>query len=103
MPFQLTDELSLTLTIQEWNQVIAALQEEKQRIANPIIMKINLQAQQHEQNQLHKQQMETPATPPPEIIDPPTRTNGELQGAKITGDLNPMPPAPKPPGWKDTN
>lgn len=51
MPFQPTDELPIRLLVMEWNQVIAALQEEKQRIANPIINKINQQAMQHEQAQ----------------------------------------------------
>lgn len=49
MPFQPTDELPIRLTVLEWNQIITALGEEKQRIANPLINKINQQAAQLEQ------------------------------------------------------
>lgn len=98
MPFQVTDELAINLTVGEWNQVIAALQEEKQRIANPIINKINLQASQHEQNQAVKEQQATPQmapTPDGQPL-PPIYANGELRG-----DISPMPDAPRPPGWTE--
>ena len=49
MPFNATDELTMTFTVVEWNQVIAQLQEGPYRITAPLINKINIQAAQHEQ------------------------------------------------------
>lgn len=98
MPFQPTDELSILLTVTEWNQIINALQEEKQRIANPLINKINLQAQQHEQQQQLAAQREA-ITATPAAAEPTAYANGELKG-----DIVRMPDAPRPPGWPgDTN
>lgn len=103
MPFQPTDELPIRLSVTEWNQIIAALHEEKYRISNPLINKINTQAAQHEQNQLLAQQQATPPQPPggqpaPQEPQPSAYANGELRG-----DIGPMPDAPRPPGWTDTN
>lgn len=49
MPFQPTDELTMKLTVAEWNQVIAQLHEGTYKLVAPLIQKINVQAQQHEQ------------------------------------------------------
>ena len=48
MPFQPTDELTLKLTVAEWNQVIAQLNEGVHKIVAPLIQKISIQAAQHE-------------------------------------------------------
>jgi hypothetical protein len=48
MPFNPNDELTMRFTVNEWNQVIAQLQEGPYKITAPLINKINLQAAQHE-------------------------------------------------------
>ena len=48
MPFQPTDELTLKLTVAEWNQVIAQLNEGPYKTVAPIIQKVQMQAAQHE-------------------------------------------------------
>ena len=49
MPFNATDELTMNLSVVEWNQVLAQLAEGPYRIVAPLINKINIQAAQHEQ------------------------------------------------------
>lgn len=46
MPFEPTDELTITLSALEWNQVLGALNEGVYRIVSPIISKITAQCQQ---------------------------------------------------------
>jgi hypothetical protein len=48
MPFQPTDEITLRLTVTEWNQIIAQLHEGTYKVMAPLINKINVQAAQHE-------------------------------------------------------
>ena len=45
MPFQPTDELTLKLTVAEWNQVIAQLNEGPYKTVAPIIQKVQMQAE----------------------------------------------------------
>lgn len=82
MPFNPNDELTMRLTVNEWNQVIAVLNDGQYKIVAPLINKINVQAAQQERQA---------ATLPPGF------TNGEDQEAQtqratpaITprGDLN---------------
>lgn len=76
MPFQPTDELTMRLTVAEWNQVIAQLNEGPYKIVAPLIQKINVQAAQHEQRSQQPQ---------------PSFTNGELKDEKDVAA--PTPPA----------
>ena len=83
MPFQPTDELTLKLTVAEWNQVIAQLNEGVHKIVAPLIQKISVQAAMHEKA---SQQVQ------------PGFANGEMQedgtkpsipaGTLVRGDLN---------------
>jgi len=65
--FRDTDELAVTLTVAEWNQVLALLSEGLYRVVAPLIGKIHAQCRQQE--------------PPAARIDldgaaPSTTTNG---------------------------
>jgi hypothetical protein len=44
MPFQPTDELSIRMTVAEWNQIMAQLQKSPYEVAAPLIGKITSQA-----------------------------------------------------------
>lgn len=49
MPFNPTDELTMTFTVVEWNQVLDQLRQGPYMIVSPLINKISIQAAQHEQ------------------------------------------------------
>lgn len=73
MPFNPNDELTMSFTVVEWNQVIAQLQEGPYKITAPLINKINLQAAQHE-----RQAQTASAAGEPQAAGDITYTNGEL-------------------------
>jgi hypothetical protein len=87
MPFDSTDELTLVLTVTEWNQIISQLHEAPYRIAAPIVAKISVQAAKHEQAQVEaaqrQQQMQNDAMV---VRDPEAYVNGGLAGAALVGD-----------------
>ena len=81
MPFQPTDELTLKLTVAEWNEVIAQLGEGKHRVVGPLIQKISIQAAQHEAAS------RTPGFINGEVKDE-TPTPPLPGGTLVRGDLN---------------
>lgn len=48
MPFQPTDEITLRLTVADWNQIINQLHEGSYKLVAPLIQKITVQAAAHE-------------------------------------------------------
>lgn len=70
MPFNPNDELTMTFTVSEWNQVIGQLQEGPYKITAPLINKINMQAAKHEQEAAAAQRVQAGDI---------AYTNGELQ------------------------
>jgi hypothetical protein len=55
MPFQPNEELIIRMTVIEWNQIIAQLNEGPYKIVSPLINKINVQAASQEQGNSYGQ------------------------------------------------
>jgi hypothetical protein len=70
MPFRPDEELTMHLTVVEWNQIIAELQNSPYRIAFPLINKINQQAAAHDKTSYQSGELQNMPAPPIPINRP---------------------------------